>query len=137
MLIPRVGTPVYGVKYDRRRGNKARNPGSTQVFHAASKGFDHFGPQITPRRPKNLPLRQIYAGLRLTGQQAEDLAVSANHHRGPDEEDTGAPVLPNGRQPDPQESIGRQFRALHGPLKYSESMPGGKDLKRKRRTAPE
>ena len=71
-------------------------------------------------------------------EQAEALAVPANHRRGADEEDSGAPVLPNGRQPDPQESIsGRQFRPFHGPLKNAELMAEGEDLKLKRRTAPE
>jgi hypothetical protein len=56
--------------------------------------------------------------------------VPANHRRGADEEDAGAPVLPNGRQPDPHEPIGgRQFRPLYGPLKNAELMPEGEDLK--------
>ena len=64
--------------------------------------------------------------------------MPAKHGRGADEEDAGAPVLPDGRQPDPQESISaRQFRPLHGPLKNAELMEEGEDLKLKRRTAPE
>src|ERR1035437_5730102 len=71
-------------------------------------------------------------------EQAEALAVPAKHRRGADEEDAGAPVLPDGRQPDPQKSISaRQFRPLHGPLKNAELMPEGEDLKLKRRRAPE
>ena len=38
--IPRVSTPICGVKYDRRRDNIARNPLSTQVFHA---GLNNLG----------------------------------------------------------------------------------------------
>jgi hypothetical protein len=56
--------------------------------------------------------------------------MPTNHRRGFHEEDTGAPVFPNGRQPNPQESIrGRQFRPLHGALQNAELMTEGEDLK--------
>jgi hypothetical protein len=64
--------------------------------------------------------------------------VPAKHRRGADKENFGAPVLPNGGQPDPQETIsGRQFRPLHGSLKNAELMTEGEDFKLKRRPAPE
>ena len=61
--------------------------------------------------------------------------MPANHRRGADKENMGVPVLPNGGQPDPLESIGgRQFRPLRGPLKNAELKTEGEDFKLKRRT---
>ena len=50
----------------------------------------------------------------------------------------GPPVVPDGAQPSPQHSIsGSQSRVFHGSLKNAELMPERRDLKLKRRTAPE
>ena len=57
MRIPRVSTPVYGVKYDRRRAKIARNPCSTQVFHATLNGFGRFGPENYCKQAINPVLR--------------------------------------------------------------------------------
>ena len=55
-----------------------------------------------------------------------------------DDENAGLPVLPDGAEPDPQQSIRfRQFRALHGALKDADLVPQRENLQLKRRTATE
>ena len=71
-------------------------------------------------------------------EQAKAFAVPADDGRGFDDKDAGLPVVPNGAQPSPQESIRRsQFRSLDGALENAELMAESEDLELKRRAAPE
>jgi hypothetical protein len=55
-----------------------------------------------------------------------------------DDKDAGMPVVPDGAQPGPEQSIsGSQSRSLHGALEDAELMAESEDLKLQRRAAPE
>jgi len=62
-------------------------------------------------------------------EQTEALVVPGNHRRCFDDEDTGPPFPPDGRQPDPQQSISSsQLRALYRSLQNAELVAEGEDL---------
>ena len=62
--------------------------------------------------------------------------MPANRRRWFDYEDTGPPVVPNGTEPGPRESVsGGEFRSLHGALKHTELMAEREDFKLKDRSA--
>ena len=70
--------------------------------------------------------------------QTKAFPVPANDGRGLDDKDAGLPIVPDGAQPGPQQSIGRgQFGALDGALQNAELMAAREDLKLQRRPAPE
>ncbi len=61
--------------------------------------------------------------------------MPTDHRRRLHNDGTRWPILPDLRQPDPQEPIsGRQTRPLHRPLQNTELMTKGENLKLKRRT---
>jgi hypothetical protein len=65
-------------------------------------------------------------------------SVPADDGRRFDDKDAGLPVVPDGAQPSPQDSISRgQFGSLDGALQNAELMAESKDLELKRRAAPE
>ena len=69
---------------------------------------------------------------------AKAFPVPVDHRRGWDEKNAGAPVVPNGAEPSPQESIGRgELGPLHGALRNPELMAECEDFQLQRRTAPE
>jgi hypothetical protein len=71
-------------------------------------------------------------------EQAKALAVPADHGGGLDEEDTGPPIVPDGAEPSPQQSIRRgEFRTLDGALQNTELVAERQDFQLQRRTAPE
>ena len=64
--------------------------------------------------------------------------MPADDGRGLDDQDAGLPVVPDGAQPSPQESIRRsQFRSLDGALENAELMAESEDLELERRPTPE
>src|SRR5215472_15197129 len=71
-------------------------------------------------------------------EQPKAFAVPADDGRRLDDKDTGLPVVPDGAQPGPQQSIGRgQFRSFDGALQNAELMAECEDLELQRRPAPE
>ena len=71
-------------------------------------------------------------------EQPKAFPVPADDGRSFDDKDAGLPVVPNGVQPGPEQSIsGSQFRSLDGALENAELMAESEDLKLQRRAAPE
>ena len=71
-------------------------------------------------------------------KQAKAFAMPADDSRSLDDEDAGLPIVPDGAQPGPEESIRRgQFRSLDGALQNAQLMAEREDLELQRRTAPE
>jgi hypothetical protein len=71
-------------------------------------------------------------------KEAKALPMPADHRRRWDEKDTGPPIVPQGAQPGPQESIGRgESGPFDRALQNTEWMAQGQDFQLQRRTAPE
>ena len=71
-------------------------------------------------------------------EQPKAFPMPADNGRRFDDKDAGLPVVPDGAQPGPQQSIGRgQFGSFDGALENAELMAESEDLKLQRRTAPE
>src|SRR5437660_4951801 len=71
-------------------------------------------------------------------KQAKAFPVPADHRLGSDEEDTGAPVVPDFALPGPQESIRRgEFRSFHGALQNADLMAEGQDFQLQGRATSE
>ncbi len=68
-------------------------------------------------------------------EESEALAMPPDHRRRLYDGSTRLPILPDHRQPSPQEPIsGRQLRPLHRPLQNTELMTEGRNFKLKLRT---
>ena len=71
-------------------------------------------------------------------EQTKAFPVPADDGRGLDDKDAGLPVVPDGAQPGPQQSISRrQFGSLDRALQNADLMAESEDLELKRHPAPE
>ena len=111
----------------------AVNPRSAPEWVLTTYGANQRTHLFRYRRPPRLTVSNLPSP-----EQTRAFPVPADDGRRFDDKDAGLPVVPDGAQPGPQQSIGRgQFRAFDGALQNAELMAESEDLKLQRRAAPE
>jgi hypothetical protein len=105
--------------------NPRRAPERVVAAHRTNQGSDVRRDCWSPRPPPpNLP----------RPEESEALAMPTDHRRRLHDGGTQLPILPDRRQPSPEESIsGGQLRPFHRPLQNAELVTKGKNLELKRR----